>query len=923
MPKVRNLRGARSRFSPARIMATITRAYNQAFGAKTPVWRADIQTHAARVIAAMGKAHGEHEDADWPRNAIAKAIETELRERAPTDVHEAYLDQHPERKPRGPAAWSRFEAQASPQSGTGDPAWLVARAKRIQEADPAAAGAMDTLGQVARRGAVARKPAVNKPGAVLRSDWLAFWRELAAQAGHPLDMEAFERVVMALPAEQKILDAEQWWRWWQDVLAKSVEEDIRLVWLWRVAFGRHEMARLAGQSWLDGSNLPGFAGTTFLLDVNNKGQALYRRLWTEHMRKWCANGDGDPRLQQYDLDAMSLKMVPTRDALIDLAGWMQLAGSDCLWGIQARVWTTIDGMPHDDAREPPQWAWMRLAMALSADEGDPVVMAGRLYDTMSRLEVIPSESMLREGGRASARLLEDQAAIVHDDFGDIQDKIHLAAVATKWTGTVALDWADVRAQGSPIAGRRISQGVIGFLRTIHMALAAQGREGADRPVTVSLPIWHRDVEAFMDLQLREADRLQIVVRIPDLFFQRLREGGDWHLLDPGVFEGLSGDFEKAYLEAETQMRSQLRQWPSCAKTISAERLWTRLTRAMSQGSPFLALEGPAKASEDFPGTRLASGVDGVGAFPVMSRKVQERARWPSAAVNLAKCLDDNGSPDPDKIAMAGALALRLLDNAIAIDESAHGQNIGPFRPACLGLVGYYEAIEQASDTASDDPALIDAWVSRLAENWAAIVLRADAQLASERGAAAAYLEGTAQPFDPIARHRKLAAARGGSQGVALKPSLDWGRASTGHRFGSRTLWAPFQGLARIAGATPGGLGTLRVADTVRDEHGQLLRLPSRFLLTLAKRYPEDRDEFRQTFIHADPERWNRRVRDLVAPDAAGWEVRLRHAALIAPWLDQGVSLTLPTGIDRQSLGLLAQKAWWLGLSNIRFEAERA
>ena len=901
-------------------MATVTRAYSQAFSGRTPLLRADIQAHAVRIIETLGKTYGSHDDADWPRTAIAETIESELRERAPTDVHEAYLDQHPERRDRKAPSWSKFEGQALPDPYE-DPAWSVARARNVNtEATENTESNMSLLGQAARGGAATKKPVAKQPGKTIqRSHWLDFWRQEARKADYPFDMEAFDKIVKAVPAEQKILDASQWWRFWQEVFTRALEEDIRLLWLWRVAIGRYEVARIAGQSWLDGSGLPGFEDTTLHLDDTAQGQTIYRRLWVEHMRKWLLDAESDPRLKQYDLETLSLKMDPSRDRLVDFTGWMQLASSDSLWPINVRVWTAIDGMPLPDSREPPQWAWMRLAMILASQEENPTLMASSFYDAISHLEVIPSETLLREAGKKSAVFLEDRSTIVCDEFSDIQDKIHLAAVATKWTGTVSLDWGRVRAQGSPIAGRRISQGVVGFLRAIHMALAAQGREGEDRPVTVCLPIWHRDIEAFLDLRLRECDRLQIVVVVPDLFFERLRKGDNWSLLDPGVFEGLTTDFEKFYPEAEANMKSQLRQWPACAKSLSCERLWSRLTRAMSQGSPFLTMEGPSLAVEDFRKSQLSPGVDGVGAFPIAPMDPSQQTKWPTAVVNLSRCLDDTGTPDPDRMAKAGQMALRMLDNACLLDNPEEGSSTWIFRPVCLGLVGYYEAILRAADTASEDPALIDAWVARLAENWAAIVLRADAQLAAERGMAPAYQQGLAHGFDPTGRHKRLASARRGSMALPLKPTLDWGKPPAGHRFGSRTLWAPFLGLSRIAGATPGGLGTLQVEETVRDEHGQSIRVPSRFLLTLAQRYPEDVIELRNAFRFNESSKWPARVRDLVSPNAVGWETRLRHAAMIAPWLDQGVSLTMRPGIEKETLSLLIQKAWWLGLSNIRFE----
>jgi hypothetical protein len=115
-----------------------------------------------------------------------------------------------------------------------------------------------------------------------------------------------------------------------------------------------------------------------------------------------------------------------------------------------------------------------------------------------------------------------------------------------------------------------------------------------------------------------------------------------------------------------------------------------------------------------------------------------------------------------------------------------------------------------------------------------------------------------------------------------------------------------------------------VEEVVRDERGQLLRLPSMFWLTLAGHYPDEIEELREAFRHPQSsDKWPARVRALVEPDAQGWEQRLKHAAMIAPWLDQGVSLTMSAGIERELLGRLIAKAWWLGLSNIRFDGGKS
>lgn len=46
---------------------------------------------------------------------------------------------------------------------------------------------------------------------------------------------------------------------------------------------------------------------------------------------------------------------------------------------------------------------------------------------------------------------------------------------------------------------------------------------------------------------------------------------------------------------------------------------------------------------------------------------------------------------------------------------------------------------------------------------------------------------------------------------------------------------------------------------------------------------------------------------------------MKQGALVRPWLDQGIALTLPTGIEKGQLNTLIEQAWWSGISSVRFE----
>ena len=929
MAFVRSPRGAKSRFSVARVSHSISQFYLAAMGPQTSQWRKQIQTHAQAVTLALRGRLGDGAGVEWSRAAISAAIEDELRRNAPTEVHERFLElQRQERRAKSAQEraeqWDRFEAMEEANPDRVDPAWTVQLPDHKSASTPTVGKELlHGLGEPARKGAktpakvetVEREP-------TRRSHWLEFWRGQARLASHPMDFDILERQILKLPPNVRHLDPESWWAFWQQQIDLAMQKDPRLVGLLRVVLDRRERAMVGGQHWLSGTGLDD-QDAPLHLPIGKQGEEIYRRLWLEHIQRVSRSEEGSRTLlSPFSLEELAAAMVPARDALIDWRGRQWLSMAEGVWALESHPSQVLGVRPDPCARELPQWAWMRVAMALSVGEDKPTQRAIVLYDAISTLAVIPSETMLREAGKALPRFLEDEAGLVGDQFEAIHDAIYRAAIKTKWTGTVAMDWRQVRAQGAPIAGRRLSQGPIGFMKPVHMSLAAQGRQGEDRPVTVTLPLWHRDMEAFLEEMGEGLNRLQAVVSIPDLFFERLHAGKSWTLLDPAAFPEVSQGVE-GYLRSEEQWTLS----PSAAsgKSILAEKLWRRLLRSMSKGLPFVTFEGSDRAFSPFPESAPpVGGIDGVGALPVPRTQDPAFISWPAAAVDLSKTLDDEGNPDPGRMKHIARVAMRMLDNAISLSTADEPHGItAHYRPVCLGAVGFFEAINRGSASAQNDPELTTAWVSALAEAWAAVVLSADQQLRRERGPAPAWQSSPdARPFDPLGSLNRLAKARGGARGHTPQPRLEWnpGRLKQGHRCSVRTVWAPYLGAARIAGVTPGGMGTLRPVEPVVDEMGQNRWCPTPLLMELLRQNPEDLDTLREVMKHpTKPKKWPAFLTALTLPSPEGWERRLVHAAHIRPWIDQGVSLTLPIGMTPENLGTLIKRAWWLGLSNVRFE----
>lgn len=917
MPQVRSLRGGQSPFSPAKVSATISQAYLQIHRAHTVRFRKQIQEHTQRVIATLKATLGDGQKADWTRQAIAQAIEGELRAQAPAAVYEAYLTLHPTATPTTADAWDRIEPLQTEAGAPDDPQWSILWPRTLDDATPAAAPPGAELGHEIRPKASSPRRGRARTQVIKRSMWLAFWRDLADTCSRPMDVTFLLDLALQDQA-QHAMTPEAWWRHWQRLLDQAMLDDPRLADLVGALERRRHMTLALGASWLADSPL---SPETVPLLRGEEGRRRYQQLWVRHMleldkQKEIRHG----LIQRYPLKELALTLDPARDDAIDWRGWTCLVGAGALWPILPGAWDSVGA----EAREFPQWAFLRMAMEAALNEADPIAWAQRFYAVLSQRQVVLVDA-LREAGQARPAFLEDQTGRVGDDFKAIYDAIHLAAIATKWNGTVALDWRQVRAKGAPIAGKRTSQGVVGFWQSLDQALAAQGRFGNDRPVTVALPLWHREALDILDLRETRTSHLQPTLLIPDLFFERLAQQGRWRLFDPAVFPEVRDGSEAGYLAAEAAMPQRRKAYPHAVAEIGADRLWRRLVKAMVHGSPFLVFEGAQLAAASFPQSAPPNvGLDGVGALPLpMKSEALTSTHWASAAINLAQCVDDTGQPQVELIREWVQVGLRLLDNLTMRSEGKHPE---PMRSVCLGAIGYYEAIEQASAHVRHDPHLVGAWATRLAEVWHTTVQKANRDLAQERGRAPGWAVPDARPHGPqVFRDRLRTARKGQLPSLARSATEETGTTYDerhnvmGGRFVACSVWAPFENAARVAGTTPGGIGTLYPLEHALDLDGQPRLFPTPFLLHHVHQDPDHLDSWAMVLAHpAQPQRWPEAVARLSHPDREAWEDRLHHAALMRPWLEQGVSLTLPVHLPEPMLGQLVHRAWWLGLNSIRF-----
>lgn len=109
-----------------------------------------------------------------------------------------------------------------------------------------------------------------------------------------------------------------------------------------------------------------------------------------------------------------------------------------------------------------------------------------------------------------------------------------------YSGGVGTYMGFVRSAGSSIRGvKGASGGVIPWIKQLDNTATSVDQLGTRAgAINVTLDIFHKDIEAFLDLRLNNGDQRQRAhdiftsVSVPDLFMEKLKSRSEWFLFDP-------------------------------------------------------------------------------------------------------------------------------------------------------------------------------------------------------------------------------------------------------------------------------------------------------------------------------------------------------------------------------------------------------
>jgi len=474
-------------------------------------------------------------------------------------------------------------------------------------------------------------------------------------------------------------------------------------------------------------------GTPTPLD---EADAAYRRYLPAYIETGMASGLLDPECAAFDSARLAAALHPERDLLFAYMGLQTLYDRYLLQWEGRRF-------------ELPQLLWLRVAMGLALHEEDREARAIEFYDLISRFLFTPATPTLFNAGTRHAQLSSCFLTTIPDDLGDIYKCLRDNALLSKWSGGLGNDWTNIRALGARIRGTNgTSQGVVPFLKVASDSAVAvnQGgkRQGA---VCAYLEPWHLDIEEFLDLRRTTGDDrrrthdLHTALWIPDLFMQRVAEGGTWTLLSPDDVPDLHDLYGRAFAERYTHYEAEAAAGRlHLHKTLAASDLWRRMLTALYEtGHPWLTWKDPAnvRSPQDHAGVVHCSNLC---TEILLNTSREETAVCNLGSVNLAAHLTLDGTLDLVQLEATVRTAVRMLDNVIDInyyptpETRAANQR---HRPVGLGVMGFQDALYLQGLSYASQEAISLADRSMEAISYYALLASAD--LARERGCYPSYV----------------------------------------------------------------------------------------------------------------------------------------------------------------------------------------
>ncbi len=261
--------------------------------------------------------------------------------------------------------------------------------------------------------------------------------------------------------------------------------------------------------------------------------------------------------------------------------------------------------------ELPQERWLTIALYLMQHEHEHgersrrrrMLLVREAYWALSNLYMTVATPTLANAGKVGGQLSSCFIDTVDDSLQGIYDSNTDVARVSKHGGGVGAYLGYVRSAGSSIRGvANSSGGVVPWIKQLNNTAVSVDQLGQRKgAIAVYLDVWHRDIEAFLDLRLNNGDqRLRAhdvftSVCLPDLFMEAVERRGDWYLFDPYEVKRIKGWYLQDFHDEQRGQGSFREKYDEVVaderisrRTIKAIDLFKRImVSQLETGNPFM------------------------------------------------------------------------------------------------------------------------------------------------------------------------------------------------------------------------------------------------------------------------------------------------------------------------------------------------
>lgn len=384
-----------------------------------------------------------------------------------------------------------------------------------------------------------------------------------------------------------------------------------------------------------------------------------------------------------------------------------------------------------------------LVMASVENEDVRLEWAKTFYEGLSNRKISvgsPWNMNLRADGNISSCFI----IAPMDDLEDIYYNVTKAAKTSKVGGGLGVFMGHLRGKGDSLMGvEGMSGGTLPFIKVFNDTAVAVNQAGKRKGAfTIALPIWHRDVLDFLELQTEVGDQrkkahdIKPQLTVPDLFM-RLKDDNEakWYLFSPYEVESKLGyqisrvwgeEWEFVYNQCVQAYHNGVLK---VVEVVGAKELWKKVMRVhFETGMPYISWideinrHNPNKHEGMIVCVNLC-----VESFSVVDDKYNHTCNIASVVV---------GRVPFDELAKYAAITTRILDNGIAltkaptVESKAHNER---YRTVGVGVQGLADILAREGKGWNDEE-----FISSVFEEIQLGCVQESVRLAEERGAFPAF-----------------------------------------------------------------------------------------------------------------------------------------------------------------------------------------